>query len=185
MKRTLLTEEIPYTGRELHSLWAYRNHGLQGDSIVAFIGPCDVPTEALVDEADRAEGAFIRSERMLHFIVEHFEQDLEKAILRQLFLVSLTQAEIHRVLGRPALERRGDDLFVEDKKLSVSIATLSPVSSMIHLGLNVSAEGAPVPAIGLDDLGVPAQDLAQSVIDAYAQAIDKIPLMRSKVRGVP
>ena len=51
MKRIFLPDEITYTGNELRSLWAYSNHGLQGDSIVAFTGPCDVPTEALVDEA--------------------------------------------------------------------------------------------------------------------------------------
>ena len=79
MKRLFLSREMAYTGRELHSLWAYRCHGLQGDSICAFVGPCEVATEDLVDEADRKEGGFIRSERMLHFIAEHFERDLEKA----------------------------------------------------------------------------------------------------------
>lgn len=184
MKRIFVSEEIAYTGKELHSHWAYRNHGLQGDSIVAFVGPCDVPTEALVDEADRREGAFIRSERMLHFIVEHFDRDLEKAILRQLLLVSLVEAEIHRRLGKPVLERRGDDLFHEGRKLSVSIATLSPVSALIHLGLNISARGAPVPAVGLEDLGVGARELGEAVLEAYGQASEGVAFMRSKVRGV-
>jgi hypothetical protein len=184
MIRAFLEKEIPYTGRELHSLWAYRNHGFQGDSIVAFAGPCDVPAEALVDEADRREGAVIRSERMLHFIVEHFDRDLEKAILRQLLLVGLAQAEINRRLGTAAVERRGDDLFCQDRKLSVSIATLSPVSAMIHLGLNISAKGAPVLAVGLEDLEIPVRPLAEVVLEAYAEVNDSIPLMKSKVRGV-
>lgn len=184
MKDYFAEAEIPYTGRELHSLWAYRNHGVQGDSIIAFIGPCDVPTEALVDEADRKDGAYIRSERMLHFIVEHFDRDLEKAILRQLLLVSLTQAEINGRLTGRAVERRGDDLFCEERKLSVSIATLSPVSSMIHLGLNVSAAGAPVAAVGLDDLGIEARPLGESVLEAYARVCMNLEMMKSKVRGV-
>ncbi|MCK4546777.1 MAG: DUF366 family protein [Candidatus Eisenbacteria sp.] len=184
MKRLFLDKETVYTGRELRSHWAYRNHGLQGDSIVGFAGSCDVPTDALVDEADRKEGAFIRSEHMLHFLVEHFERDLEKAILRQLFLVCLAQEEIHRTLGRVVLERRGDDLFCGEKKLSVSVATLSPVSSLIHLGLNISAVGAPVRAIGLADLGVAARPLGEAVMEAYAEAVERIPWMKSKVRGV-
>jgi hypothetical protein len=185
MRRVFLDTDTPYTGKELHSLWAYRNHGVQGDSIVAFVGPCDVPTESLVDEADRKEGSFIRSERMLHFIVEHFEHDLEKAILRQLLLVCLCQAELNRRLGRPAVERRGNDLFVDGRKLSVSIATLSPVSSVIHLGLNVSARGAPVAAAGLEDLGIDARPFGERILDAYAEIAGALSAMKSKVRGVP
>ncbi len=184
MKPFFVEAEVPYTGRELHSLWAYRNHGIQGDSIVAFVGPCHVPAEALVDEADRKEGAFIRSDRMLHFIVEHFERDLEKAILRQLLLVSLSQVEINRRLDGMIVERRGDDLFRDDLKLSVSIATLSPVSAMIHLGLNVTAAGAPVPAVGLDELGIEPRPLGESVLEAYAGICENLQWMRSKVRGV-
>ena len=82
------------------------------------------------------------------------------------------------------MERRGDDLFCQDRKLSVSIATLSPVSSMIHLGLNISAKGAPVPAVGLEDLEVPVRPLAEAVLEAYAEANQSIPFMKSKVRGV-
>ena len=37
--------EIPYTGRELTSHWAYRRYGLLGDSIVAFCGPRDLPLD--------------------------------------------------------------------------------------------------------------------------------------------
>ncbi len=185
MKRHFVEDETAYTGKELHSLWAYTNHDVQGDSIVAFLGPCHVPTEILVDEADRKDGAFIRSERMLHFIVEHFDRDLEKAILRQLLLVSLVQAEVNSLLCPAAgLERRGDDLFLEERKLSVSIATLSPVSAMIHLGLNVSAAGAPVPAVGLDDLGIEARPLAGKILDAYARIAEDVTRMKSKVRGV-
>jgi len=161
MNRRFLSEEIPYTGRELCSLWAYRRHGLQGDSVVAFLGPCDVATEALVDEADRKEGAFIRSARMLHFIAEHFDRDLEKAILRQLLLVGLVQAEIHRTLGTAVLDRRGDDLFCRGRKLSVSIATLSPVSALIA-----------------------ARPLGEAVLEQYAALTESVALMRSKVRGV-
>ncbi|NQV69853.1 MAG: DUF366 family protein, partial [Pseudohongiella sp.] len=51
MKTKLLPETIDYTGTQLSSLWAYKTAGLQGDSIVSFIGKADV-SEHLVDLED-------------------------------------------------------------------------------------------------------------------------------------
>lgn len=154
MQTLWLDETITYTGAQLRSLWAFRTCGLQGDSIVAFCGPCDVSEEHMVDEADRRAGQRIYSPWMLHFIVEHFDCDLERAVLRQRLLVALTGDLINSRLGRLAVRREGDDLFAADRKLSVSIATLSPVSALIHLGLNVRTEGVPVPAVGLEGKSV-------------------------------
>jgi len=52
--------------------------------------------------------------------------------------------------------RRGDDIYVNGRKLSISIATVSPVSVKIHIGINVEAKGIPkgVDAIGLKELGI-------------------------------
>jgi len=175
-----------YDGRQLSSLWAFRRFGLQGDSIVSFIGPCHVTREALVDLADAREGAVIYSRKMLHFIVEHFELDLEKAVLRQRLLTVIVQ-EVITGRARVRLARDGDDLYYEGRKLSVSIATLSPVSSLIHLGLNIDARGTPVPAAGLLDLGFNEADipsLAKHVMQAYAQEMASVYLARCKVRGV-
>ena len=50
---------------------------------------------------------------------------------------------VHRMSGKLPT-RKGDDLFLGEGKLSVSIATASPVSTLIHLGVNEDASGAPV-----------------------------------------
>src|SRR6266705_6013717 len=126
MKSKLLRGEIPYDGEPLGSLWAYREHNIQGDSIVAFQGLCDVNVGSLVDLADAKAGAFIYSSKMLHFIAEHFELDLEAAILRQYLLVCIAQDELNRRLKRPGVVRSGNDLYLGSAKLSVSIATLTP-----------------------------------------------------------
>ena len=49
--------------------------------------------------------------------------------------------------------RDGDDIMIGDaRKLSVSIATLSRFSGLIHVGININVgEGCPVDAIGLDE----------------------------------
>lgn len=175
-------EEITYTGEQLSSLWAMRRFGLQGESVVAFAGPCRVGPEHMVDQADVAAGAFIYSERMLHFIVEHFELGLRETIARQRLLVALA-AELLRPQA-PALVRRGDDLYLGERKLSVSIATASPVSTLIHLGLNISSTGTPVPAVGLAELGVEPAGFAQELMAAYREEMAGITAARAKVKGV-
>ncbi|MFQ6132124.1 MAG: DUF366 family protein [Armatimonadota bacterium] len=178
-------DDLDYTGEQLRSLWAYRTFGLQGDSIVGFVGRAQVATERLVDEEDRREGAGIHSPRMLHFIVEHFGQDLATAVARQRLLVCLAKEELQGLSEGLTLERRGDDLFHGEEKLSVSIATLSPVSALIHLGLNVRSGGAPVPTCGLEDFGLDAVEAGRRILEAYAAEVAGMEAACCKVRGVP
>jgi len=175
--------DLTYTGEQLASLWAFRTFGLQGDSIVAFAGPCRVGPQHMVDLADVRAKAFISSERMLHFIVEHFDVSLRETVARQRLLVALA-GDLVRAQA-PDLARRGDDLYLGERKLSVSIATASPVSTLIHLGLNVSSAHTPVPTVGLDDLRLEPECLAWQVMDAYVEEMAGIEAARRKVKGVP
>jgi hypothetical protein len=178
-----IEEAILYDGTPLESLWAYRRFGLRGDSIVAFAGPCDIPPERIVDWEDRLAGARIYSPMMLHFIVEHFELALDKGIWRQRLLAAMTR-DLLADRTKGAIRRDGDDLFDGDRKLSISIATLTPVSTKIHFGVNIRAEGAPVPAKGLADYGVDPAAFAQGVLGAYAAECDSVGAARAKVRGI-
>ncbi len=177
---------ITYDGSQLSSLWAFRNYGLQGDSIVSFRGPCQVELSEMVDLEDVRKKAPIFSTDMLHFLIEHFDLDLEKTIVRQRLFIAIIKDIIQKYTGI-ILHRNGDDLFLSDKKLSVSIATLTPVSTMIHTGLNVSSEDTPVPAVGLMDLNLGNPEIAQisSVIcGEYVREFGEIRMARCKVRGV-
>jgi len=185
MLRKFVEGDLDYTGEQLCSLWAYRTFGLQGDCIVAFVGRAEVATERLVDEADRLAGAEIRSPRMLHFIAEHFACDLATAVARQRLLVCIAKEELEGLAGSLKLRRRGDDLFHGGGKLSVSIATLSPVSALIHLGLNVRSGGAPVPTCSLEDFGVDPVPAAERIMEAYVAEVADMELACCKVRGVP
>ncbi len=179
-----LDQEIIYTGRELRSHWLGETAGLHGDAIVGFAGPADVPVEHLVDLEDVRRGVGITATQMLHFIVEHFDTDLAQGVLRQRLLVCLS-AEILNDSQPTRVRRAGDDLFIGQRKLSVSIATASPVSTLIHLGLNINPGGAPVPAVGLAELGVAPPQLAEQVMKAYIAELHSCDAARSKVREVP
>jgi hypothetical protein len=82
------------------------------------------------------------------------------------------------------VERRGDDLFVGDGKLSVSVATVSTISGLIHLGLNITCEGVPVKAASLDDIGVDYAALARKILTMFAEEIDSCRDASKKVRPV-
>ncbi|MGD8237609.1 MAG: DUF366 family protein [Armatimonadota bacterium] len=184
MIHAFIEEAIDYTGEQLGSLWALERFGLQGDSIVAFIGRADVDVPHLVDRRDALAGRGICSQKMLHFIVEHFDTDLEKTICRQRLLVCIIREELEQRVRGVSLIRRGDDLFFGDRKLTVSVATVSPVSSLIHTGVNIVAEGAPVPACGLSEWDLDARETGKLVAERYAAEVASIRKARCKVRAV-
>lgn len=183
VKTFFLKERLLYDGSQMHSHWAYRNYSLPGDSIVAFIGPCDVKKEEMVDLEDLLKGEVIRAKEMLHFICEHFGVDLKEIVFRQRLLVFCAKEALES-LGFEIL-RAGDDLFFNDRKLSISIATITPVSGKIHLGINIDPEFAPVPAIGLREMGIEPVSFGEEVMKRYKEEISSISSAMSKVRGVP
>ena len=126
----------------------------------------------------------IKSSLMLHFISEYFDLDLEKTILRQRLFISFLAEEINRISKKYIVERKGDDLYVRDRKLSVAIATLTPVSTIFHVGLNIISAGAPVKAIGLRALSIPPRPLADMTFKLYSHGLKDIEIARAKVKGV-
>jgi hypothetical protein len=177
------SESLAYDGSALRSHWARRTFGLEGDAAVAFVGPCDVDPSHVADMDEVLSGEPIRSERMVHFLVEHFGPGLGEGVLLGRLLVALAFERLCAAAG-PALRRRGDDLFLGDRKLSVSVATVTPVSVKIHFGVNVTGKGAPVKAAGLSDLGVDPAAFAGDLLAAYAAEIESAHASRTKVRGV-
>jgi hypothetical protein len=172
---------IDYDGTQIHSLWAYRTFGLQGDSIVAFQGGCEVPFANMVDLEDVRAKSRIASPLMVHFILEHFDLDLEKTVLRQRILSALVRDE----LGS-GVRRVGDDLFLGKGKLSISIATRTPVSSKIHFGINSErALDVGVETRSLADLRVKPVPFAKKILGRYGAEMAGVLDARTRVRGVP
>lgn len=177
-------EKITYDGSQLSSHFALKRFGVKGDNLVAFTGPMDIAPERIADLEDLLQNQAIRSPNMLHFIVEFFGAALETVILRQRILVRLA-ADLLRGETGADLRVQGDDLYQRDRKLSVSIAAPSPVSGLIHLGLNIETKGVPVKAVGLNDLGMDPFALADRLGRAFQKEIDSIAWASSKVKGVP
>ena len=183
VKTFLAKEEIKYDGSQIESLWAYKIFNMQGDSIVAFKGPCDIPFANMVDLEDVKAKSEIFSHNMLHFIAEHFELDLERAILKQRLLSSIVKDELELRIKKQ-LRRTGDDIFDGDAKLTISIATLTPVSSKIHFAINIDSEGTPVKTRGLQDYDINPDAFGSAVLTKYVEELELVQSAKCKVRGV-
>lgn len=175
--------EKPYTGQELRPHFLLTEFGLKGAALAAFIGPCHVQTEHLVDWEDRLAHDRIEAKSMIHFIGEFFGYQLREGVLIQRFLMA-QMGEILNSFNQGRFTRVGDDLFCQEKKLSVSIVTASPVSILLHSGINLDPAGAPVPAIGLEKIGIEAERFIPTVLATFAREWTEMEWACAKVRPV-
>lgn len=184
MKTLFIDDEIKYIGSQLAPHWIYKNFKIQGDVIVAFIGECEVKLTEMVDIEDVINNEPIYSKSMLSFITEQFNVNLVEGVLRQRLLICIIK-ELLEERG-VFVVRNGDDLMINGRKLSVSIATKSTTSILIHTGLNIISEGAPVKASGLtSELAISdIKEFALEVMKRYSEELQDIVLASTKVRGV-
>ena len=150
-----IDEIFEYDGSQINPSWAFQEVGIYGSSIITWIGPVNITPDNLKDFAD--VGLEIKSNNMVNFICEFFDQqppNMRVAYLRQRLLVMIFR-EILNEYGVQT-EREGDDIFVDGRKLSISIASVSLSSAKIHFALNLEDKGTPddVETIGLFDIRI-------------------------------
>lgn len=188
MKTKWVEKEFKYDGTQLRSLFAYLHYGLLGDSIVAWKGACSISFEHMVDGEDLLQNSIIESDHMIHFIVEKFDISLFAAAALQRVMGSLCVALLKEMSPDNSfvqqLIRKGDDIYADDKKLNISIATQSPTSSLIHFGVNVKNEGTPVPTLCLEECGVDPIQFANKLMDNFASEVESLQKATQKVRWV-
>lgn len=183
MKTFFIEKEIKYIGSQLAPHWIYKNFNILGDAIVAFVGEVDVNLSEMVDIEDVINNEPIYSKKMLNFIIEQFNLPLEQMVCLQRLFVSIIK-EVLEEYGA-VVKRDGDDLFFDNRKLSVSIATKSTTSCLIHTALNIIKEGAPIDASDITELGIKdVQKFANEIMKKYADEIESIKNACYKVRGV-
>ena len=184
MRTLFIDKDIKYIGSQLAPHWIYKNFNLQGDAIVAFCGECEVKLTEMVDIEDVINNEPIYSKYMLSFISEQFNINLVEGVFRQRLLICCIKEALEN--RGFIVKRNGDDLFVNDKKLSVSIATKSATSVLIHTGLNIITDGTPIPTSGLKtDLGIDdIKEFANEIMINYKNEINDIIMASTKVRGV-
>jgi len=187
MKSRFLENEIIYTGKQLSPSWIYKNYWIQGDAIVAFTGECSLTIDDMVDIEDYLNNSPIYSKNMLSFIIEHFNIGLVEGVVRQRLFMCIVREVIESYLPKDQkIMRRGDDLFFNGGELSVSICTKSVTSVLMHIGVNIDANGAPVKAAGLvSDMNLNnVKQIAEDIMNKYILECESIIGASTKVRGV-
>ena len=188
-------EIFEYDGSQINPSWAFQEFGIYGSSIITWIGPVNITPDNLKDFAD--VGLEIKSNYMVNFICEFFDQqptNMRVAYLRQRLLVMIFR-EILTEYGIPT-KREGDDIFVEDRKLSISIASVSLSSAKIHFALNLEDKGTPddVETIGLYGIKVNGSqvfkednllDLINKTVNRFINELETIEndISKTKVLG--
>lgn len=183
MKTLFIEKNFTYTGEQLQPLFNYMNYGLLGNSMVGWVGPCHVPFEHMIDGEDIRAQSQICGDRMVHFILELFDFPLKGAVVLQRLMAEVTR-DILSTKSHFALKlvRKGDDLYLENRKLNISIATISRQSSLIHFAVNVTSEGTPVPTSSLADFSVDEKYFAQQMLEKTCSEIEDIIMASQKVR---
>jgi len=182
-------ENMCYDGSQIRPLWALDKLNIKGSSIISWIGPMEINPLKIIDVEDT--GIEIKSDKMIHFIVEHFDSqptNIKLCYHRQRILVMILKDLISKWGVQST--RNGDDLFVDGGKLTVSIASISSTSMKIHLGVNITSEGTPkdvktrgiLEIEGINETNI--IELINNVLKSYADEIKSIERDISKTRSL-
>ena len=187
MKTYFCDTEFRYDGTQLRSLFAYLQFRILGDSIVSWVGPCDISFEHMMDGEDLIAQSPIRGDKMLHFILEKFDVQLFSTVALQRIMASLAIDKIKDLSPlrdlTVRLRRDGDDIFLDDQKLSISVAVASPSSTLMHFALNITNAGTPVKTLCLQDLEIEPVMFSHQLMLAMANEIDSIISATRKVKN--
>lgn len=184
MQFLFVKDVIKFDGSQLEPYWSFESFDIQGDSIIAFIGPCDVAEKYILDIRYRKKKTKIYSENMLHLVIEHFDTDLEKAILRQKLLIAILKDKLNHRLGADVVQRWGDDVYDQDLKLTVSAVLKTKDSTKIHLGVNISSKNLPVKGKGLEDYHIDPLEIATAVGQQYRLDMRSVKEKLTQIKGL-
>lgn len=190
MKQKFINKNIFYDGSQLRPLFAYESFKVTGNSIVSWIGGCNVSLDQMVDLEDKIVLSEIKSDKMLHFIIELFGADLTAAVsLQRLFASQVLQLLKSKLKKSLELIRDGDDIYWIDqrkgkktkRKLSISIASRSVVSSQIHFAMNITNSGTPVETCALTDFIIDPVQFAKEAMKIFSSEFESIVEATQKV----
>jgi len=184
-----------YDGSQIKPLWVKEKFNIEEDNIVVMIGAMDVKFENMIDKEDLENKKEIKGDECIHFLIEHYDSEhnstehfteklnanLRLAYYRQRLFVCCVEEILKNF--KIFCERRGDDLYINKKKLSVSIATVGKTQK-IHFGINLSDKGTPsdVETIGLKDLNLSEKDIEKFIDDVLNLYIDETKKIENDIK---
>jgi hypothetical protein len=171
-----------YDGSQLRPLFSYENFGLKGNAMISWISATDVTLEHMVDYEDKIEREKICGDKMLHFMIEFFPANLSFGVMAQRLLASIIKDMIAAQTTGLKLIRKGDDIYIGAGKLSISIASVSAVSTLVHFAVNITNKGTPVKTASLEDLKIKPDVFAKEVLKAFSTEFEDVIWATQKVK---
>jgi hypothetical protein len=180
---------IMYDGSQLSSQYIANHYNVLGNSILVFRGGMSLSPAEMVDIKDiqresHLSDILISSDDSLHVIIEEFDiqppnLEIEYYRLRLLILIVLERLNEKGIKA----VRKGTDIYINEKKLNVGIASVGVTNSKIHLGVNIKSSGFPkhVNALGLLELGFKEEKLEEWIITIVKQYINEIQMVKEDV----
>ena len=180
-----LDKRITYDGSQISSRYSSQHYDVIGNSILIFRGGMRLSPEEMIDIKDiqresHLNEILISSDDSLHLIIEEFDIQPPNLEIEYYRLRLLTQVTIELLESRGLkIFRKGTDIFVNNKKLNVGIASVGVSSSKIHFGINIGNTGFPshVEAIGLFEIGFNEEELEGWVLNLanlYIKEIQRV-----------
>lgn len=174
MRSMFLQEIIKYDGHQLHHRFAYQYFADQcrptGD-IIAFRGPMEVLEDAMIDQEDVINRAFIYSDDAVNFLWEIpllGNNRFGAVTYQRLFNTQIATLLSSEFLNKP-VRMKGDDIMVMNNnrtfgKASVSITHVKNHAALGHTGINIKA-GNRAPDIAY------STHLSDEAVNKFAEAV--------------
>lgn len=173
-----------YDGNLLHQRFAYNYFhdkvNALGD-IIAFRGFMRVEGDAMIDQEDLINNDFIYSDDAINFLWEIPNLQPFGAVAFQRLFNHEIGVILARILNKP-LEIRGDDIYIENSKASVSITHVKDGAALGHTGINIIAGNkAPKFAYSTQLTDKQATEFMQEVIALFYTMTQDIFIATTKV----
>lgn len=173
---------IIYNGSQLSSQHTANNYDIIGNSVLIFRGGMKLSPDEMIDIKDilresHLNEILISSDDSIHFIIEEFDTQPPNLEIEYYRLRILTQIIIEKLEEEGIKTKRiGTDIYINEKKLNVGIATIGASSGKIHFGINVGNTGFPshVNALGLLEIGMQENQIKDWVLKIAEQYIEEI-----------
>jgi len=179
LKKYLSPEPSVFDGSQLHPEWMDQRCGAGMEGVAAFIGPFRPAADVAVSSRDEE---LFENRRLLHLVVRHRHQDVEKIRLQQRLLLDVTKDKLNhrlsKVPGQEAGEKRdiiqrwGQDLRWGSQHLSVSVIRMTASGAIVYLGIAEPGTGAQPPPELRGAGGMDLFELARAITDQYIFEID-------------
>lgn len=186
---------IIYDGSQFSSHYLAEKLEIIGDSVYVFRGPMKLSKTEMVDLKDIIREShltkiLISSDDALNIIIEEFDiqpPNIEIAYYRLRILVLIIIEELNKY--NIEVKREGTDMYIQDRKLNVGIASVGKTNSKMHLGINILNSGTPdhIQTTSLLNIGMKEENLMnfiQKIVKKYIEEIQKIKQDIRKTRPI-